>query len=267
MIQLNRYPGGVRKALTFSYDDGPIHDVRLMALFDKYGMKGTFHINGASLRGKSDEELMELRKRYEGHEIAVHTLHHGDLNRMTDVSIVREVLDDRIILEKMAGYPVVGMSYPSGRFSDHVIRVLKSCGIVYSRTTRNQGDCVEFPEEFLAWHPSCHHKNAMPIAERFVEMLDSEWNAPLLYIWGHAWELKTEENWEYMENLLKLLSGHQQQLWCATNIEMYNYVMAQRNLRISANESMIYNPSDVAVWVERDKKDIFKIEPGQTLYI
>ena len=47
----------------------------------------------------------------------------------------------------------------------------------------------------------------------------------------------------------------------------YNYVMAQRNLRISADESMIYNPSNVAVWVERDKKDIFKIEPGQTLYL
>ena len=70
-----------------------------------------------------------------------------------------------------------------------------------------------------------------------------------------------------MENLLKLLSGHEDQLWCATNIEMYNYVMAQRNLRISADESMIYNPSDIAVWVERDKKEVFKIEPGQTLYI
>lgn len=266
MIQLNRYPGGVRKALTFSYDDGPEHDIRLMKLFDKYGMKGTFHLNGANYRNKTDEELKEIGKRYEGHEIAAHTMRHGDLNRMANVSIVREVVDDRAILEKMTGYPVVGMSYPSGRFSDHVIEVLKSCGILYSRTTLNVGDSVEFPEEFLAWHPSCHHKKAMPIAEEFVEKLDSEWPRPLLYIWGHAWELKTEEDWEYMENLVRLLAGHEQ-VWYATNVEMYNYVMAQRNLRISADESMIYNPSNIPVWVERDKKDIFRIEPGQILYL
>jgi len=266
MIQLNRFPGGKRKAITFSYDDGPLQDIRLIELFDKYGMKGTFHLNGANYLNKTEEELAVIRKRYEGHEIAAHTMRHGDLNRMTNVSIVREVLDDRLILEKIAGYPVVGMSYPSGRFSDHVIEVLKSCGIVYCRTTIPVKDSVEMPEEFLAWHPSCHHKIAMPIAEDFVEKLDSEWNRPVLYIWGHAHEFKTEEDWQYMEKLLALLSDHEQ-AWYATNIELYNYVTAQRSLRISADEKMIFNPSSIPVWVERDKKDIFVIEPGQTLYL
>ena len=264
MIQLNMFPGGKRKAITFSYDDGPLQDIRLMQMFDKYGLKGTFHLNGANYINKSEAELEEIRKRYEGHEIAAHTMRHGDLNRMTAVSIVREVLDDRMILEKITGYPVVGMSYPSGRFSDHVIEILKSCGIAYCRTTMNVGDGVEMPEEFLAWHPSCHHKKAMPIAEDFVEKLDSEWNRPVLYIWGHAHEIRTEEDWEYMDKLLKLVSGHEQ-AWYATNIELYDYVMAQRALRISADESMIYNPSAIPVWVELNKKQILKIEAGQTL--
>lgn len=264
MLQLNRFPGGKRKALTFSYDDGPIQDVRLIELFDKYGMKGTFHLNGSNYLNKTPEELDAIRRRYENHEIAAHTMRHGDLNRMTPVSVVREVLDDRMILERIAGYPVVGMSYPSGRFSDHVIEILKSCGIAYCRTTIPVKDSVEFPEEFLAWHPSCHHKIAMPIAQDFVEKLDSEWNRPLLYIWGHAHEFKTEEDWRYMESLLSLLAGHEQ-IWYATNLELYDYVMAQRRLRISADERMVFNPSAIPVWIERDKKDVFRIDPGQTL--
>ena len=43
------FPGGKHKVLTMSYDDGKIHDRRLIALFNKYGIKGTFHINGNGL--------------------------------------------------------------------------------------------------------------------------------------------------------------------------------------------------------------------------
>ena len=39
------FPGGKHKALTMSYDDGKEDDKRLVALFNKYGIKGTFHLN------------------------------------------------------------------------------------------------------------------------------------------------------------------------------------------------------------------------------
>lgn len=40
-----RYPGGLTKALTFSYDDGVEQDMRLVKLLDDHGMKGTFNLN------------------------------------------------------------------------------------------------------------------------------------------------------------------------------------------------------------------------------
>ena len=40
-----RFPDGKSKALTFSYDDGVKADKRLVAVFDKYGLKGTFKID------------------------------------------------------------------------------------------------------------------------------------------------------------------------------------------------------------------------------
>ena len=41
--------GGKCKAVTFSYDDGVRQDARLIALFDKYGLKATFNINSELL--------------------------------------------------------------------------------------------------------------------------------------------------------------------------------------------------------------------------
>ncbi|MBR2432503.1 MAG: hypothetical protein IKB23_06255, partial [Clostridia bacterium] len=40
-----RFPEGKMKAVTFSYDDGCRADIRLVALLDKYGLKGTFNVN------------------------------------------------------------------------------------------------------------------------------------------------------------------------------------------------------------------------------
>ena len=37
--------GGKKKAITFSYDDGVMQDVRLSSLMKKHGVKATFNIN------------------------------------------------------------------------------------------------------------------------------------------------------------------------------------------------------------------------------
>ena len=43
------FPGGKHKVLTMSYDDGRLEDRRLVALFNRYGIRGTFHLNSALL--------------------------------------------------------------------------------------------------------------------------------------------------------------------------------------------------------------------------
>ena len=40
------FPGGKHKVLTMSYDDGRLEDRRLVALFNRYGIRGTFNLNG-----------------------------------------------------------------------------------------------------------------------------------------------------------------------------------------------------------------------------
>lgn len=251
MIEYSVFPGGKKRIVTFSYDDGPEQDERLIALFNKYGVKGTFHLNGQKYLHMTDEQLAEVRALYAGHEIACHTLQHGYMERMPGVSLVSEIMRDRLILEKLAGYPVMGMSYPCGSFNDLSLDALHVCGILYSRTTKPDHR-MHLPKTPLLWDPTCHHKDAMPLADKFMSMLDSYWCGPLLYIWGHSHEMKCEEDWAYMEALVKKVAGNDA-IWYATNMEIYDYMTAQRQLRVSADETMLMNPSAIDVWVEVDK--------------
>ncbi len=43
------FPEGKHKALTMSYDDGTVYDRKLVELSNRYGIKGTFHINAGTL--------------------------------------------------------------------------------------------------------------------------------------------------------------------------------------------------------------------------
>ncbi len=265
MIQYHVFPGGKKRIVTFSYDDGSPLDERLISIFNRYGVKGTFHLVGGKYLSMSDEELAKVRRIYEGHEIACHTIHHGWPARMPMQSVLKEVWEDRQILEKLAGYPVVGMSYPSGSFSDDVLQVLDACGVVYSRTTLSTQNFM-FPADFRAWHPSCHHRDALTLADRFLDNIDSQWTHPMFYIWGHAHEFRTEEDWAYIEKVAAKLAGNDR-IWYATNIEIYDYVMAQKQLRISADEKTIVNPTALDLWVEKNKTQIVKIPAGQTVRI
>lgn len=267
MIQFNIFPGGVRRVVTFSYDDGNDKDERLIEMFNRYGVKGTFHLNGRRFIGKTEEELDVYRKRYEGHEISCHTVNHGWLDKMPVVSIINEVMEDRRILEHLAGYPVVGMSYPSGAFDEISVDVLRSCGIVYSRTTRPAQPAHEFPEDYLTWHPTCHHNDMDKYTDYFLSRLDSPWHRPLFYVWGHSHEFKTEEDWARMESFVSQLAAAKDKIWFATNIEIYNYIKALRSLVISADESIIHNPTALDLWVEKDKTEIIKVPAGQTVRI
>jgi len=263
MIQYHVYPGGKKRVVTFSYDDGPIQDVRLIEIFNKYGVKATFHLNGMRYIGMSEEEAASHIKRYEGHEVACHTVNHGWLTRMPLQSVVTETFEDRKILENVFKHPIIGMSYPSGPIDDKAISAIRACGIVYGRTAASTMG-FKIPEDFMKWHPTCHHKDALGLCDKFLSSLDSEWTSPMFYIWGHSHEFKTEADWEYIEKLVKTLANNDK-IWYATNIDIYRYMKAQERLEISADETIFYNPSDITVWVERNKTDIIEIPACKTI--
>ena len=265
MIQFQIFPGGKRRAVTFSYDDGHPNDARLVGLLNKYGIKATFHLNGKSFRDADDETVAALRARYAGHEIASHTLNHSWPSRQAAPSLLGEVLEDRRILERIAGYPVVGFSYPCCSYGADTAATLRAAGILYARTVSATDD-FDFPRDFMLWDPTCHQRNPKTAAdvERFLRNIDSPWERQYLFIWGHSHEFRTEEDWQEIERLYQTI-GNNDKIWYATNAEVYRYLAALHGLQVSVDETVFYNPAAVDVWVERDDKDILYIPTGQTV--
>ncbi len=124
------FPEGKHKVLTMSYDDGRIFDRRLVAIFNKYGIKGTFHLNSGLVGGEYGErvQLDEIRELYKGHEVSSHTMYHPTIERCPIDQVIQQIIEDRKLLEKAVGYPVRGMSYPNGSYSKEIVDILPACG-------------------------------------------------------------------------------------------------------------------------------------------
>ena len=96
-----RYPGGKPKAVTFSYDDGVPQDERLVGIFNKYGMKGTFNLNCDKMRSNNftKEQIKEIFLS-NGHEIAVHGAMHRANGNIRSIEGIRDVLNCRLELAR-----------------------------------------------------------------------------------------------------------------------------------------------------------------------
>ena len=80
------WPEWKMKSFALSYDDANIADRKLVGIFNRYGLKGTFHIPSAWLITKpenriSESEIMEL---YKGHEISGHGANHLYLAKIAE---------------------------------------------------------------------------------------------------------------------------------------------------------------------------------------
>lgn len=255
------YPEGKKKALTMSYDDGTEYDRRLVDIFNRHGIKGTFHLNSARLDTPVYVRSDEVAELYRGHEVSAHTYSHPFPERVALPYLTQQIMKDREILEKACGYIVRGMSYPFGTYNDEVVAALPACGIEYSRTVKATHK-FNLPENFLKWHPTCHHTDGlMEDGKRFL----SDWSwARLMYVWGHSFEFNNNNNWELIEEFCAMMGGRDN-IWYATNIEIVDYVNAARRLRFSVCADKVYNPTATDVWIEVNDSNVVKIPAGKTV--
>lgn len=275
-----RFPGGLTKALTLSYDDGVEQDIRLIEIMNKHGIKGTFNINsgcfspegkvfpeGTIHRRLSKSKVLDLYAN-SGHEIAVHTLTHPCLETLPAAQVACEVLDDRRNLEQMFGKPIRGMAYPSGTFDDEVVEVLRGCGIAYSRTVEST-EKFKMPSDWLRLPATCHHKNPrlMELADKFISM-DVKHHPQLFYLWGHSYEFEQANNWHVIEEFCEKIGG-KDDIWYATNIEIYDYVKAYESLIWALDYRFVTNPTAIPVYfklsITGDPSRIVCVQPGETL--
>lgn len=255
------FPEGKHKVLTMSYDDGREEDRRLVALFNEYGIKGTFHVNSGIHWDEKRIPISEYKELYKGHEVSVHTATHPTIARCPMEEVVDQIMEDRKVLEDAVGYPIRGMSYPNGSFSQEIIDVLPALGIRYARTVGST-DSFAMPENFLRWTATCHHNhNLQKLGEEFVGLFKKQY-LYMMYVWGHSYEFGLQDNWEVMENFCKLV-GRRDDIWYATNIEIVDYMDAAKRLQFTAKLDKVYNPSFQSVWIAVNDNQIVEVKGGE----
>lgn len=249
-----RFPGNLKKAVTLSYDDGVEQDIRLISLMEHYGIKGTFNLNSGCYASEGIQypaghihrrlpaSKVASLYRSPNVEVALHALTHPHLEQLPEDMVAYEITTDRHNLEQMFEQPIHGMAYPFGSFNDNVIKVLRSCGIYYSRTTISS-EQFYLPSDWLRLEATCHHNspNLSALTDTFLsESIKND--AQLFYLWGHSYEFEQNNNWNVIENFFQKISG-QRDIWYATNIEIYQYLAAFQSLDFTIDGKYVYNPS------------------------
>lgn len=270
-----RFPGGLPKALTLSYDDGVEQDERLLAIAEQYGLKGTLNINSGCLSPEGTtwapgtiHRRMPLSRLKDvcansSWEIAAHAYTHASLVGLPGNLAAEEVLRDRKELEAIFGTVVRGFAYPYGAFDDQTVAVLKACGFSYARTVISSRD-FHLPQNWLTWSPTCHHADPelMNLADRFIGL--REWWDPLLfYLWGHSYEFEACNNWEVLEAFAEKVSG-KPDIWYATNGEIRDYCDAFSRLIFNTAMTLCVNPTATDLWFAYGKKEVH-VPAGQSV--
>lgn len=282
------FPGGKHKVLTLSYDDGKTEDRRLVSILNRCKIKATFNLNSSLADMEVRIPKSEWKELYAGHEVAVHTCTHPTLSRCPNTEIAQEILNDRIALEKVMGYPVRGMAFPNGSCDERICRIASDLGIRYARVAADQyasvftaqsgakyaqgpillGDATgfEMPLNYMQWLPTCHHNHHLIEFGRQFKALKKQQYLYMMSVWGHSFEFTNNDNWDLIEEFCEMIGG-QEDIWYATNIEIVEYNEVFDRLQFSADNRFVYNPSAASAWLRVNDKAYIEVKGGETAFL
>ena len=265
-----RYPEGRTKAFNITYDDGVTQDVEVIAMLNRYGIKGTFNLNselmrtGFTWRHQCGMDITRLRLEevgdlYEEHEIASHTLTHPYMDSLSDEKLCRQMGEDKRNLEAFFGREVAGFAVPFSYYDSRIARCAEKCGFEYARMSEFILTCTPC-KDWYYWKTSVYHimPQLLPFTEHFLE---TEEELAVCQIVGHSYDLFTEHLWETMESICAKVSQHPE-VWKCTNLELVRYLKAMEQAVIS--EDAIMNRSNRKLWFAVDG-NVLSVEPGQRL--
>ena len=262
-----RFPDFKDKALTLSYDDGVGQDARLIEIMQKYGMKGTFNLNAGMMTGGRRLDRRDAFALYadSGMEVAMHGYDHLRLSASQKAIVMNEFYRDKTELEELFGRIMRGGAYAYGDVTETALTVLRELGVSYFRTTVSTGR-FDIPTDWLRLPATCHHNaNLAELFERFTapmpERPDRK-DARLFYLWGHSYEFDDNSNWNVIDDFGRRVV-ERDDIWHATNAEVFDYVAAYNRLVFSAAGDAVYNPSALDVYLLTNGKNVL-VKAGET---
>ena len=229
-----------RKFFTVSFDDGTEQDIKVIALMEKYGIRGTFNLSSALFGEKEhvsrtiSETLpdgccrqvtvefkhniipLEQAREIYSHdfiEIAGHGAHHMHQSGLGRDKLVGEIAYDAAMLSDIFGQKIRGHVFPYGEYDDKCISVMDEAGLVYGRLatggTIDKDFCFRAERGII--EPTCRitDRCALPLLRRFISTPCGE-QVMVFYMWGHSYELDygTETGcYAYLEEMFRTAAG------------------------------------------------------------
>lgn len=260
------YPYGKKKAFNVTYDDGVLQDVRFVELLNQYGLKGTFNLNSALMENEFEwtHEKGCVVKRlktdvakflYAGHEVASHTLNHPYMHGLSKEGILWELSQDKRNLEALFGKEMKGFAVPFDYYSELIEECVKECGFVYGRISEmSYSFCPQ--HDYYRWKATIFHCEDA-LEDLTQQFLETEEELALFQIVGHSYDLDTENMWDRMEDIFRIIS-RQEDILPMTTIEIIEYLKGIEKAEIT--DRYIQNHSDRSLWFAVDNV-VCKVKP------
>lgn len=234
--------------MTFSWDDGHPSDLRVGELLDRHGLNGTFYIPMMAITGTMQRNHMrELSQRF---EMGGHTLHHLSLVNLSNRLAESEIREGKAWLEEITGRSCPMFCPPAGQYGRKHLRMIADAGFAGVRTIELLS--LGFPRrvEGLALMPTTVQAKDHAPRTVFKHLLKRSslrglWNyvvrggmaaqweslsrrmlervaqkGGVFHLWGHSWELDTQEQWTRLERVLRLMGEMKDRLPCLSNGEV-----------------------------------------------
>lgn len=226
--------------VTTSWDDGHALDLKLAALMQRYGIKGTFYISPEDKEfieseRLGDEGIRALAK--DGFEIGAHTMSHTHLTKLDDFSARKEIVRSKTYLEAVIGKPVTSFCYPAGFYAAPHVAMAHDAGFTLARTVKRFAFMSRDPLQLeTTIHTYRHWSDILHIlrAVGWKKFLRCLWNwddlaielfdecqrvGGVYHLWGHSWEVERHGDWARLERVFAHI-GKRPHVRYVTNAEL-----------------------------------------------
>lgn len=218
--------------VTLSFDDGDPRDLEIARLLRRYELKATFYVPITNIEGRptlNPAQIVQLSEM--GFEIGAHGYHHRYLNQIPATEVFEEIRSGRDRLEEILGRRVTCFCYPGGKTPHTAVRALRQLKFEYARTARDMRFLIKNPLLAPTTLPIGKHCKRHYIKEAFLaldiayfcffcrhHLWTKTWDeialatldyalgkASVWHLWGHAFEIDKNNDWDRLEKIFKKL--------------------------------------------------------------
>ena len=267
-VDTNFYPGWVRKAVTFSWDDNDDANLTVLEKLNNANIPSTFNFIASWIPVSSQKEA--YIGKFKGHEVSSHTYWHSSVHEMSIDEAKEAVAKGRQYLSAYAGYDVVGLAWPNGinvntdkfNYKTEFEPWLKNeSGVEYARTTYFTHG-FDLPEDWWFWKLTGNTQNYDTYLPQLLALAD-DGQLKLLAMFDHPEQYRTLNMWDRLDSMLTELDANRDKLWIDTNINVCRYIKAHDKLVVT--ETSVRNPTSIDQYVKIGGKKVI-VKAGKTVY-